>query len=65
MAQQAGVTDVHALYGASQHKPEYELLRRVTHWTPEMVERERNALKPAMHVLDKNFAQILPLFGAS
>ncbi|WP_174285643.1 HAD family hydrolase [Sphingomonas bacterium] len=27
MAQQAGVTDVHALYGASQHKPEYELLR--------------------------------------
>ena len=37
MAQMAGVTDVHALYGASQHKPEYELLRRVTHWTPEMV----------------------------
>jgi len=31
MAQQAGVTDVHALYGASQHKPEYELLRKVTH----------------------------------
>ena len=66
MAQQAGVTDVHALYGASQHKAEYELLRKVTHWTPEMVERERNALKPggliATHVLDKNFAQILPLF---
>jgi phosphoglycolate phosphatase-like HAD superfamily hydrolase len=66
MAQQAGVTDVHALYGASQHKPEYELLRKVTHWTPEMVERERNALKPGglvpTHVLDKNFAQILPLF---
>ena len=57
MAQQTGVTDVHALYGASQHKPEYELLRKVTHWTPEMVERERNALKPGglvpMHVLDK------------
>lgn len=66
MAQQAGVTDVHALYGASQHKPEYELLRKVTHWTPEMVERERNALKPGglepTHVLDRNFAQILPLF---
>ena len=66
MAQQAGVTDVHALYGASQHKPEYELLRKVTHWTPEMVERERNALKPGglvpTHVLDVNFAQILPLF---
>jgi FMN phosphatase YigB (HAD superfamily) len=69
MAEQAGVTDVHALYGASQHKPEYELLRKVTHWTPEMVERERNALKPGglvpMHVLDKNFAQILPLFEVS
>lgn len=66
MAQQAGVTDVHALYGASQHKREYELLRKVTHWTPEMVERERHALKPgglvATHVLDKNFAQILSLF---
>ena len=63
-----GVTDVHALYGASQHKPEYELLRKVTHWTPEMVERERNALKPGggpMDVLDKNFAQILPLFEVS
>jgi hypothetical protein len=69
MAQQAGVTDVHALYGASQHKREYELLRKVTHWTPEMVERERNALKPgglvAMHVLDRNFAQTLPLFEVS
>lgn len=69
MAQQAGVTDVHALYGASQHKPEYELLRKVTHWTPEMVERERHALKPGglmpTHVLDKNFAQILPLFEVS
>jgi len=69
MAQQAGVTDVHALYGASQHKPEYELLRKVTHWTPEMVERERNALKPGgvvpSYVLDKNFAQILPLFEVS
>ena len=66
MAQQAGVTDVHALYGASQHKPEYELLRKVTHWTPEMVERERQALKPGgltpTYVLDRDFSQILPLF---
>jgi phosphoglycolate phosphatase-like HAD superfamily hydrolase len=69
MAQQAGVTDVHAFYGASQHKPEYALLRKVTHWTPEMVERERHALQPGglvpTHVLDKNFAQILPLFEVS
>lgn len=69
MAQQAGVTDVYAAYGSSQHKPEYELLRKVTHWTPEMVERERSALKPgsiiASHVLAENFAQILPLFDVS
>ncbi|MDZ5696688.1 HAD-IA family hydrolase [Chelativorans sp. M5D2P16] len=69
MAQQAGITDVHAAYGSSQHKPEYELLRKVTHWTPEMVERERTALRPgsvvATHVLTENFAQILPLFEAS
>ena len=69
MAQQAGVTDVHALYGASQHKSEYELLRKVTHWTPEMVERESHALKLGgpvpTYVLDKNFAQILPLFEVS
>jgi phosphoglycolate phosphatase-like HAD superfamily hydrolase len=67
MAQQAGVTDVHAAYGASQHKPEYELLRKVTHWTPEMVERERQALRPgrivATFVLDKEFRQILPLLA--
>lgn len=69
MAQQAGITDVHAAYGSSQHKPEYDLLRKVTHWTPEMVERERTALKPGSvlpsHVLTENFAQILPLFEMS
>ncbi|MES3004284.1 MAG: HAD family hydrolase [Pseudomonadota bacterium] len=66
MAQEAGVADVHALYGASQHKPEYELLRKVTHWTPEMVERERNVLMRGgiapSHVLDKTFSQLLPIF---
>jgi phosphoglycolate phosphatase-like HAD superfamily hydrolase len=67
MAKQAGVTDVHAAYGVSQHKPEYELLRKVTHWTPEMVEGERQALRPSglvpTFVLDKEFQQILPLFA--
>lgn len=69
MAQQAGITDVHAAYGSSQHKPEYELLRKVTHWTPEMVERERTALMPGSivpsYMLTENFAQILPLFEMS
>ena len=66
MAQQAGVLDAHAAYGVSQHKPEYELLRKVTHWTPEMVELERQALRPGgispTHTLDKTFSQIMPLF---
>ncbi|MGL5823808.1 MAG: HAD family hydrolase [Nocardioides sp.] len=41
MAQDLGVLDVHAAYGIVQNRPEYELLRRVTHWTDEEVERER------------------------
>src|SRR5208282_1580837 len=35
MAQQAGVLDVLASYGAAQHRAQYELLRKVTHWTRE------------------------------
>jgi HAD superfamily hydrolase (TIGR01549 family) len=41
MAQSAGVIDVHASYGEAKDRPEYELLRQVTHWTQEAVERER------------------------
>ncbi|MFF7106383.1 HAD family hydrolase [Pseudomonas sichuanensis] len=49
MAQQANVLDVHAKYGAAQHRAEeYDLLKKVTHWTPEMVERERQALRPGV-----------------
>lgn len=66
MAQEAGVLDVYAEYGAAQDRPEYELLRKVTHWTPEMVERERHALKPGSvsptHTLESEFREILPLF---
>jgi phosphoglycolate phosphatase-like HAD superfamily hydrolase len=67
MAQEAHVTDAYALYGASQGKAEYELLRKVTHWTPEMVQREIMALRPGgltpTHVLDRSFSQVLPLLG--
>lgn len=45
MAQQAEVLDIHAAYGAAQHRAEqYDLLKRVTHWTPDMVEQEASAL---------------------
>lgn len=40
MAQAAGVTDVHAVYGEAHNREEYELLRSVTHWSPEAVRRE-------------------------
>jgi phosphoglycolate phosphatase-like HAD superfamily hydrolase len=45
MAQEAGVLDVWAKYGAAQERPEYELLRRVSHWKQEDVEREKELLK--------------------
>lgn len=42
MAQAAGAIDVHALYGTYRREDEYELLRRVSHWPSEDVERERD-----------------------
>jgi phosphoglycolate phosphatase len=65
MAQQAGVTDVLALYGKAQDREEYELLRRVTHWTEAAVEREKRLsieeVKPT-YVLESRFGKILDLF---
>lgn len=45
MAQHAGICDVWAKYGQSHNQPEYEQLKRVTHWTPQAVDKE-SALKP-------------------
>lgn len=42
MAQSVGVLDVHAKYGEAHSRAGYDLLRRVTHWSDEDVERERN-----------------------
>ena len=68
MAQQADVTDVYAAYGAAQHRAEqYELLKKVTHWTPEMVARESAALKPGAivptYTLTTSFAEIVDIMG--
>jgi len=41
MARDAGIFDVHAKFGESQRLPEYDLLRKVSHWTDQDVERER------------------------
>lgn len=68
MAQQAGVLDIYAAYGAAQHRADqYDLLKKVTHWTPEMVEREQAALKPGAitptYVLKSSFSEIEPILG--
>jgi FMN phosphatase YigB (HAD superfamily) len=66
MAQKAGVIDVFATYGVVQRRPEYDLLRRVSHWTQEDVERERE-IAAAPHVtptfeLRESIGELLDLF---
>ncbi|CPT42956.1 phosphoglycolate phosphatase [Mycobacteroides abscessus subsp. abscessus] len=67
MARSAGVLDAYAKYGTVQSRPEYELLRRVSHWPEETVERERSYMhtpqvEPTV-ILDVGFADILQVFG--
>lgn len=62
MAKNAGVTSVYALYGKAHERPEYGLLKAVTHWPSTLVELERKTKAPAVQpeiTLDKNFSQIL------
>jgi len=63
MARDANVFDIYAKYGVSQGKPEYELLRRVSHWTDADVERERAIVSKGADfqptaVLNECFAEI-------
>jgi phosphoglycolate phosphatase len=65
MAQDAGVTDVYAKYGGAQSRQEYELLREVTHWTAQDVQREKELtranVKPTFE-LERHFAEMKDLF---
>lgn len=65
MAQQAGVADAWAKYGFAPRRPEYELLKRVTHWSPADVAREKalssHEVTPT-HVLEDSFSELLRLF---
>ncbi len=66
MALDAGIDDAWAEYGVAHKRPEYQLLRDVTHWTREAVERERTLnerehVKPTV-VLSKNFGDLLEKF---
>lgn len=66
MAREAGVFDVHALYGTAYDRKEYELLRQVSHWLPEQVENEKDFLKnqsiTATYILEVSFSEILAKF---
>lgn len=65
MAQLARVIDVYAEYGEARGREDYQLLRRVTHWRPELVERDRKIkaedLRPTF-TLHSNFGELLELF---
>ena len=68
MAQRAGVCSVWAAYGA-QHSPAlYKALVRISHWTPEEVEREQQLRNEAREVspdfvAHREFAEVLSVFG--
>ncbi len=62
MAQTAGVLDVYARYGDVRERSGYELLRRVTHWSPTMLvgaERLKESEVLPAHVLGAGFAELL------
>lgn len=67
MAQDLGVLDVHAAYGVSHDRDGYELLRRVSHWSDEDIDREKRlAARPNIYptyCLYKSFAELLNLFS--
>jgi FMN phosphatase YigB (HAD superfamily) len=65
MAQSLGVLAVHATYGVSDSRPEYDLLRRVSHWPRAAIEAERKAAAGAVVVPDYSvltFGQLLDFF---
>jgi len=66
MAKDACVLDVHAKHGTAQDTEAYEVLRRMTHWSTQDVEREKtiiaeDSIRPTF-VLDRCFGQLLDTF---
>jgi phosphoglycolate phosphatase len=66
MAQSVGVPDVLAKYGIATNTGVYELLRAVTHWSAEDVEREKEIGKQGTvtptYVLSHGFGELFDLF---
>ncbi len=68
MAQAAGITSVWASYGIAHQRPEYELLKAVTHWSKEDVARERKLKRENVEpriVLHESLMEILDRFSFS
>jgi phosphoglycolate phosphatase len=56
--------DVLASYGVVQHKPGYDLLRKVSHWTEADVQRERDTTREKVsptHTISQ-FSDMLTFF---
>lgn len=69
MAKDCGVQSIWAEYGLAHIRPEYDLLRKVTHWTPAEVERERQ-INSREHVTPdytatERFSEVLDNFDFS
>lgn len=65
MAQRASIRDVWAKYGTAQNRPEYKLLKEVTHWSADQVEYERKLTEQQVQptvTLEESFSQLLDLF---
>lgn len=68
MAKDAGVDYAWASYGEAQDTEAYEMLKMVTHWSDEDVERERRIRERDVRadvVLDKSLSQILDQYSFS
>lgn len=69
MAAQIGMTSIHAVYGNIISDHRYDLLKKVTHWTPEQVQREINfknnisgvRIEPNYSI--SKFSELLTLFN--
>lgn len=65
MAKDAGIDHAWAKYGKAQDRPEYQLLREVTHWTDTDVQREKEIHERNMvpdHTLQNGFDEILDIY---
>ena len=62
MANDAGVTSVHAAYGESHRDSRYSLLVDVTHWPPEDVRSQKDASMRPNYILKHSFSELLEEF---